>query len=268
MTKPSRPVLVSREDHGRACATIVILLDNALLNIGSESSSQSGPYGAATLQVQHILWLAPNIARFHFPGRNNVEWDRSVRLDANIAESIRHFTNGKQPHDRVFPVRPVHVNTYLRKLDSDSEHLFFTPKNFRTLAASRYLKSYLRNLDSARLKHGLKPAELKRIFRGLSPKRQDQTTQRLIAIARSTATTVVKEMQPRILIPAYLLPSKRHDVSDIVDGPLGGVVPFLATLLNIKSAALRKYNLDPQIILRYCRKWGWGERAPEELLGA
>jgi hypothetical protein len=267
MTKPFRPVVASDADHRRACATIVVLLQSAFLNIGSESSSQRGPYGAATLQVQHITWLEPSIARFHFPGRNGVEWNCVVRLDAGIAKSIRYFMSGKRPHDRVFPVRPVHVNAYLRQLNSSSEHGFFTAKDFRTSAANRYLRSYLWCLDSARLEFGLKPVELKRIFRGLSPKRQDKATQRLVAISRSTAAVVVKEMQPRIGIPAYLLPSKKTHASAIVDDGPVGVLPFVATLLNIKSMALCKYQLDPRIILDLCHQWGWGKRAPEVLLG-
>jgi hypothetical protein len=186
-------------------------------------------------------------------------------LDANIAKSIRYFMSGKRPHDRVFPVKPIHVNAYLRQLFDSSEYRY-TAKDFRTLAANRYLKSYLRHLDGARLKHGLNPAELKRIFRGLSPKRQNKATQRLVAIARSTAAAVVKEMRPRIGIPAYLLPSKRPHAPNIVDDGPVGVVPFVATLLNIKSMALCEYQLDPQIILHYCHQWGWGEHAPEELL--
>jgi hypothetical protein len=267
MTKRFRSVVTSDADHQRACATIVILLDNALLNIGSEYSSQSGPYGAATLQVQHISWLGPNIAHLRFPGRNGVEWDRIVRLDSHIAESIRYFMKGKQRHERIFPVKPIHVNDYLSELFSGSGHRC-TAKDLRTLAANRYLKSYLFHLDNARLKYGLNPTELKRIFRGLSPKRQNKSTQCLVGIARSTAVEVVKEMQPRISIPPHLLPSKRPNAFDAVsDGPVG-VVPFVATLLNIKPMALCKYNFDPQIILRYCYQWGWGKRAAEELFGA
>jgi hypothetical protein len=264
MTKPFQPGIISCEDRRRACATIVILLENAFLNIGSESTSQGGPYGAATLQIQHITWLEPNIARLRFPGRNGVEWDRVVRLDAHIAESIHYFMSGKQPHDRIFPVRPVHVNIFLHQL-AGGEYVL-TPKDFRTLAANRYLKSYLCHLDCARLKYGLNPLELKQIFRGLSTKRQNKATRRLVTIAQSTAAAVVKEMRPRIGIPAHLLPPKRHHAADIGEGGPVGVVPFLAKLLNIKPMALCKYNLDPQNILHYCHQWGWGERAPEELL--
>ena len=265
MTKPFRPVVTSEADHRRACATVVVLLENAFLNIGSEYSSQHGPYGAATLQVQHITWLGPSIARFRFPGRNGVEWDRIVRLDAHIAKSVRYFMSGKQPHDRVFPVKPIHVNAYLHQIFDNGEYRY-TAKVFRTLAANRYLKSYLRHLDSARLEHGLNIVELKRIFRGFSAKRQDKATQRLATIARLTAAAVVKEMRPRIGIPAYLLPSKIPHALDIVgDGPVG-VVPFVATLLNIKSMALCKYELDPRIILNYYHRWGWDKGAPEELL--
>jgi hypothetical protein len=260
MTKRFQPVVASGADYQRACATIVWLLANVFLNIGAESSSQRGPYGAATLQVRHITWLEPKVARFRFRGRNHSEWDRVVYLDANIAKSIRNFMSGKRPHDQVFPVKPNDVNIYIHKIGN------FTPKDFRTSAANRYLESYLRHLDIARLAHDLKPVELKRIFRGLSPKRQNKTTQRLVAIARSTAAAVVKEMRPRIEIPGYLLPSTKHHESDIISDDPVGIVPFIATLLNIKSFALREYNLDPQLILRYCHEWGWGKRAPEELL--
>jgi hypothetical protein len=266
MVKPLSAKVVSEADHRRACATVVILLENAFLNIGTESNSTCGPYGAATLQVQHISWLGPNIAHLRFPGRNGVEWDCIVRLDSHIAESIRYFMKGKRPRDRVFPVKSIHVNAYLRQL-SDSSEYHYTAKDFRTLAANRYLKSYLRHLERARLEHGLNTAELKRIFRGLSSKRQDKATQRLVAIARSTAAAVVKEMRPRIGIPVHLLPPKKHHASDVVEGGPVGVVPFVTALLNIKSWALCKYNLNPQIILHHCHQWGWGKHAVEELFG-
>lgn len=265
MTKRSQSLaVISSADHRRACATIAWLISNAFFNIGTEPQAKCGSFGVATLKVQHITWLGPNHVRVRYSWRDGIKWDRIVHLDNVIAKALYYFMKNKGPYDRVFPVRPVHVNAYLSQFDRGKYH--YTAKDFRTATVFRYLESYLHFLDEARVEQNLTPKELKQIFRGVSLKKQNESKRRLVAIARSTARKVVKQMRPRIEIPAHLLSPKGKFSSNTHSNYAVGVVPFLCALVNIKYLALRNYYLDTKIIQRHCRRWGWEKRAAEELL--
>ncbi len=195
----------------RESDTVLWLIDNAFLCVGGqETHAKHRSYGATTLLVRHIKWIGARKVRLRFPGRNNVMWDRIVKLPPYIARAIRDLSAGKRPNDRIFSVTSFNVNAYLVSGNSDILGWANTAKDIRTMNANNYLDCFIDKIESARLKHRLASGDLKQIVRGISSNRRGQRVQKLISVARTVTAEVVRDLLPSVEIPTYLISSKMN----------------------------------------------------------
>lgn len=260
-----RQVSNAATDRVRECDTVLWLIDNAFLCIGGqETRAEHRSYGATTMLVRHLKWIGVCKVRLRFPGRNNVLWDRIVKLPASIARAIRDLSAGKRPNDRIFSVTPFNVNAYLVSGNSDFLGWANTAKDIRTMNANNYLECFIDKIESARLKHTLAAGDLKQIVHGISSNRRGQRAQKLISVARTVTAEVVRELTPAVEIPSYLRSSKRNGSHSKKGEGRVGVLPFIAFLLNASERLVRTCHINNSRFLRYCFNWGWDERTSLE----
>lgn len=122
----------------KVIASIVWLLDHALIRIGNESySRENGSYGLTTLRSRHVA-VEGSVVRFSFVGKSGQEWKLKL-LDRRIARIVR--TIGELPGQHLFqyvdngdrhPVQSSEVNAYLKEASGTA----FTSKHFRTWGAT------------------------------------------------------------------------------------------------------------------------------------
>ncbi len=183
-----------------------------------------------------------------------------MNLPAYVARAIQDLSAGKRPNERVFSVTQFNVNAYLR----NNLEFAFTAKDFRTIGASRYLKCFMENLESVRLKQSLTSGDLKQIFRGISSNRRGQSAQKLVGVARTVTAEVVRQLKPAVEIPTYFRSSKSHGSrTNKAEGRVGAL-PFVAFLLNSSERLVRTCHFDTRRFLPYCFSWGWDERTSFE----
>lgn len=132
---------LSRRDLSRDCivASIVWLLDNAMLRVGNEIYARSNrSFGATTLRTRHVAIEGSRI-RFAFTGKSGRQWQ--LRLaDRRIAAIIRRVQ--ELPGQRLFQYldedgarREIHshdVNAYIREAIGER----FSSRHFRTWGAT------------------------------------------------------------------------------------------------------------------------------------
>jgi DNA topoisomerase I-like protein len=251
----------SATDRVRECEKIFWLIDEAFLCVGGqETYAEHRSYGATTLLVRHLKWIGARKVRLRFPGRNNVLWDRIVKLPAYVARAIRDLSAGKRPNERIFSVTSFNVNAYLR----NNMGLALTAKDFRTMNATIYLECFMGKLESARLKHSLASGDLKQIFRGISSNRRGQNSQKLVSVARTVTAEVVRQLKPSVEIPTHLRSSKNNGSRTKKAEGRVGALPFIAFLLNSSERLVRTCHFDSKRFLPYCFSWGWDERTSLE----
>jgi DNA topoisomerase I len=133
--------------RNRVLATIVYLLENALIRVGNdEYAKQNGSYGLTTLKNRHVE-LSGDTVRFRFRGKSGVERDLSIR-DRRVAKVVRSCQ--ELPGQRLFEyidengevasIDSADVNAYIREITSDR----FSTKDFRTWAATVLCGAILR----------------------------------------------------------------------------------------------------------------------------
>ncbi|MFN4099373.1 MAG: DNA topoisomerase IB [Pararhodobacter sp.] len=135
----------------RVIATIVRLLDKALIRIGNDRYAlENRSFGLTTLTARHLA-LDGTSLRFSFIGKSGKEWRLSL-TDRRIANAIRSIQD--LPGQRMFryhdddgqlqDVRSQDVNTYIREAMGPD----FTSKHFRTWGASVQAALSLSQLDT------------------------------------------------------------------------------------------------------------------------
>lgn len=133
--------------RNKVLATIVYLLENALIRVGNdEYAKQNGSYGLTTLKNRHVE-LSGDTIRFRFRGKSGVERDFSIR-DRRVARVMR--TCQELPGQRLFEyidergeiasIDSADVNAYIRDITDDR----FSTKDFRTWAATVLCGALLR----------------------------------------------------------------------------------------------------------------------------
>lgn len=144
----------------RVIASIVWLLDKALIRIGNDSyAEENNTFGLTTLRSRHLKIQGSSL-RFSFVGKSGKEW--KLRLtDRRVASVVRAIQELPGQHlfqyrDRDGALHDVHshdVNDYIR--DATGED--FTSKHFRTwgatvLAASLLAETPVPSVRGARAK--------------------------------------------------------------------------------------------------------------------
>lgn len=137
---------LSRE---RVVASVVWLLDNALIRIGNDIYAKTNrSYGLTTLKERHVEVEGSRL-RFSFRGKSGQEWNLKL-ADRRIARIIRSMQ--ELPGQRLFQYldetdarRDVHshdVNMYIRETIGEK----YSSKHFRTWGATTIACERLRTL--------------------------------------------------------------------------------------------------------------------------
>lgn len=133
-------------------ATVVRLLDEALIRIGNEEYARdNASFGLTTLQNEHVDVEGAKL-RFHFRGKSGKEHEVDVK-DRRVATIVRKLQDLPGQHlfqyaDDEGDLRPVtsdSVNEYLQEASGES----FTAKDFRTWAGTVLACRLLRDTGNA-----------------------------------------------------------------------------------------------------------------------
>lgn len=132
---------LARRDLSRDCvvASIVWLLDNAMLRVGNDIYARSNrSFGATTLRTRHVA-IEGSRVRFAFTGKSGRQWQLGL-ADRRIAAAIRRVQ--ELPGQRLFQYldaegarREIHshdVNAYIREALGER----FSSRHFRTWGAT------------------------------------------------------------------------------------------------------------------------------------
>jgi DNA topoisomerase-1 len=130
----------------RVIASIVWLLDKALIRIGNDSyAEENKTFGLTTLRSRHLT-IEGSSLRFSFVGKSGKEW--KLRLsDRRVASVVRaiqelpgqHLFQYRDPDGVLHDVHSHDVNDYIREATGDD----FTSKHFRTWGATVLAASLL-----------------------------------------------------------------------------------------------------------------------------
>ncbi len=135
----------------RVLASIVTLLDKALIRIGNDRyRRENKSFGLTTLRSNHVEINGSSI-RFAFRGKSGKQW-RLKLVDRRIARIVAAIEELPGQHlfqyvDECGQLRPVHshdVNDYIRKAAGKP----FTSKHFRTWAATNLTCTLLCELEA------------------------------------------------------------------------------------------------------------------------
>ncbi|GHC73051.1 DNA topoisomerase IB [Limoniibacter endophyticus] len=123
----------------KVIASVVWLLDNALIRIGNEIySKQNKSYGLTTLRSKHVE-IEGSRLRFSFPGKSGKQWELKI-TDRRLAKALRSVQ--ELPGQNLFqyidedgerrPLRSQDVNLYIQEVIGPE----FSSKHFRTWGAT------------------------------------------------------------------------------------------------------------------------------------
>lgn len=123
-----RADLNSTDARVRACAAIVLIMDETTMRVGgAEYAEENGTYGASSLLKSHVS-LEGDTVRFSYVGKHHKSHDKQVQ-SADLAAVISAFLVSTEG-ESLFPVNETQVRGYLSAFGA-------TPKMWRTYHATR-----------------------------------------------------------------------------------------------------------------------------------
>lgn len=134
-TATERDLLLPGTGKERAAAAIITIIDRTNMRIGGEAFAQregDPTYGAASLRKEHVR-VEGDTVLFKFPGKEHVEWERSVK-SAELAAAVSDFL--RTPGDRLWSATDSTVRDYL-------EPFGITPHIWRTNTACKIVAASL-----------------------------------------------------------------------------------------------------------------------------
>lgn len=125
-------------------ATALYLIDNLALRVGNEKGDdEADTVGVCSLRVEHIKFLPDNKIELDFLGKDSVRYQNTVKIDADVYNSLIKFTKNKKKSDELFEmINPQMLNQYLGVMMEG-----LTAKVFRTYNASKLFQTELNEIN-------------------------------------------------------------------------------------------------------------------------
>lgn len=127
--------------YEKILALMTRLINRLYMRMGSKTSEKKyRTYGITTLQHRHLEIKRGGKLIFNFVGKHHIK-QRKIMIDKELASMMKELKNLKGNRKlfryvgedgKIYPVKPKHINDYLKEITSSE----FSAKDFRTWGAT------------------------------------------------------------------------------------------------------------------------------------
>jgi len=145
--------LTSKDEHTRAVALAVGLMDATYERVGNDESAAEGHYGVTGWKVKHLTFSGDKVT-IKYVGKSGVKHEKVIDTAASV-RALRGAIKGKKPDDEIVDCDAEDVNEYLKKFD-------VTAKDIRGYHANTEMQNHLKAIRSKGGKLPTDPKERKK----------------------------------------------------------------------------------------------------------